>query len=119
MSTRLQQPNLRDAFTALYKKSNSALKSTPVPGIFSGFRDFGLGSGCAICRGVPAAVLPNPDPTHDALLFDVEQYRKLWGDQSPCGIVGSRPEKWYASVEQVREAIARGADVETEDKETS
>ena len=124
LSTRLQQLDLDDAFEALYKESWGALKKTAVAWILNGFREFGLG--CAHCRGDPAAVIPNIFGIHDALYFDMEQYQKLWGDKESSGSTstwdretGKLKRKLLATSEQVREAIARGADVETGDKETS
>src|SRR2546423_10467542 len=124
LSTRLQQANLQDALAALYNASNGALARTVVAGFFTGFREFGVG--CAYCRGVPAVVIPDDADTYRALLFDEDQYQKLWGDQTfrregsdLDPETGKLRPKWYASVEQVREAIARGADVEAQGKETS
>jgi hypothetical protein len=124
LSPRLQHADLHDAFEALYKESEGALEKTVVARIFNGFREFGLG--CACCRGVPAAVIPYGFHIGDALHFDTEQYQKLWGDKESIGSsttwdkeTGKLKVKLYASSEQVREAIARGADVETGDKETS
>lgn len=124
LSTRLQHLDLHDAFAALYKESKDALENTAVAWILNGFREFGLG--CAHCRGVPAVVIPDSFRIHDALYFDMEQYQKLWGDKESSGSTstwdretGKLKEKLLATSEQVREAIARGADVETGDKETS
>jgi hypothetical protein len=124
LSTRLQHLDLDDAFEALYKESRGALEKTAVAWIFNGFREFGLG--CAHCRGVPAAVIPDIFGIHDALYFDMEQYQKLWGDKESSGSsstwdreTGKLKRKFLATSEQVREAIARSADVETGDKETS
>jgi len=124
LSPRLQHADLHDAFEALYKESEGALEKTVLARIFNGFRE--SGSGCACCRGVPAAVIPNGFDIGDALHFDTEQYQKLWGDTESTGSrttwdqeTGKPKTKLLASSEQVREAIARGADVETGDKETS
>jgi hypothetical protein len=113
LGTRLRQATLRGTFVALYQASNAALARTVVAGIFTGFREFGVG--CAYCRGVPAAVIADDS---DAFLFDVAEFQKLWPGQRAPTTIGSVPELWGASIEQVREAIGRGADVEkTEDDE--
>jgi hypothetical protein len=124
LSTRLQHLDLHDAFAALYKESKGALENTAVAWILNGFREFGLG--CAHCRGVPAAVIPDSFRIYDALYFDMEQYQRLWGDKESFGSTstwdretGELKMKLLATSEQVREAIARGADVETGDKETA
>jgi hypothetical protein len=123
LSTRLQHLDLDDAFAALYKESKSTLENTAVAWILNGFREFGLG--CAHCRGVPAVVIPDSFRIDDALYFDMEQYQKLWGDKESSGSTstwdretGKLKRKLLATSEQVREAIVRGADVETGDKET-
>ena len=124
LSTRLQHFDLHDAFAALYKESKDALENTAVAWILNGFREFGLG--CAHCNGVPAVVIPDSFGIHDALYFDMEQYQKLWGDKESSGSsstwdreTGKLKRKLLATSEQVREALARAADVETGDKETS
>ena len=124
LSTRLQHHDLHSAFAALYKESKGALENTAVAWILVGIREFGFG--CPHCRGVPAAVISDNFGVHDALYFGTEQYQMLWGDEKPFGSsstvdreTGELKRKLLATSEQVREAIARGADVETGKKETS
>lgn len=121
LRTRLQHVDLHRAFEMLYKDSQDALKNTKVAWFFNGFRElreFGLG--CGICKGVPPVVIPMGETTHGALFFHEEQYRKLWGDEPSAGSMGDWnsqankfEERLLAKIEQIKEAIARGADVET------
>ena len=121
LRTRLQHVDLHPAFETLYKDSKDALANTRVAWLFNGFRELReFGVGCGECKGVPAVVIPFGETTHDALYFHEEQYRKLCGDESAAGSMGDWDpvaNKSYSRVraktEQVREAIARGADVET------
>ena len=66
--------------------------------------------GCACCRGEPDATILAGFHQNEALYFDEEEYRALWGDQENIGQrIGQSIRAVAASREQVEEAVMRSS----------
>ncbi|KAJ5240255.1 hypothetical protein N7468_004874 [Penicillium chermesinum] len=107
---RLLQSSLDDKFEGIYGE----LYKAAVDGVKNGTikPEPREDQGCACCAGEPAAVIGMGFHHGNAFLYTIEQYRQLWGHQqnhgSRSGWMGdSWDEQWYASKEQVEEALAR------------
>lgn len=102
---RLLHHSLDDMFSSLYGKA------------FTIFREgYDNGSivpepsdqeGCPCCDGEPAAVIGCGFHEGRALLFEEEEYRRIWGDVEPCGKVYGREVWLWATRKQVEEAMGR------------
>lgn len=112
---RLQQYELCSEFERLYKDSEREIKDSSILGFFSGVREFSIV--CGHCVGHPWICIPMGERMDDALYVSATIYKSIWGNQKSNGSISGGIEpgettvwKRYklASVEQMREAVARG-----------
>lgn len=114
--TRLLHYEMHKTMQTLFKSSRDLIQSSKVTWLFNGFREFRIG--CGHCIGVPAAVIPHADRIDQPLLFYEGLFKKIWG----MGAKSLGETAWWdsrqgtmirlkiASVEQVKDAMARGID---------
>jgi hypothetical protein len=113
---RLLHLTLDPIFESLYLRSDEALEHAIAGGIVTTFPE--SGEGCAHCRGEPAAVIPGGFAAGEALWFEEEQYRRLWGSEESTGTRiawdgngNQKQTSLMASKAQVEEAMSRNAEV--------
>ena len=112
LQTRVLQQSMDDTFSEIYED----LANISIAGVKAGTikPEPRKSKVCACCAGEPRAVLTNGLFRGDMFLFTTEQYREIWGDEENAGGTYSCPdgvpiEHWYASEEQIKEALARGS----------
>lgn len=108
--TRLQHVSLEEIMQKLYIEGYEQFKEGYEQGTILPEKSTG---GCGCCEGRPDAVILNNFHEGNALYFEEDEYRRIWGEQEECGSRACRNEeggmdKWVmASREQVEEAMAR------------
>lgn len=108
--TRLQHVSLEEAMQKLYIEGYEQFKEGYEQGTIVPEKSTG---GCACCEGRPDAVILGGFHEGNALYFEEEEYRRIWGEQEGCGSrtgwdeAGNMEKCVMASREQVEEAMAR------------
>lgn len=109
LQVRLTHQSMDDPIYEIYGSTYDLLKRGLADGTIEvPVEDESLG--CACCRGEPDATILAGFHQNEALYFEEEEYRALWGDQENIGErIGQSIRAVAASREQVEEAVMRSS----------
>ncbi|KAL4928844.1 uncharacterized protein BDV17DRAFT_291171 [Aspergillus undulatus] len=111
--TRLQHISLDDSMEELYGKSQDLLQA----GLKDGSvkfppQDPNEVEMCACCRGDPDATILSGFHYNNALFYEEEEYKRIWGDEENCGSMYGSDLSWFMASKKQVERMAKVAEGE-------